>query len=215
MINKRVLCYGDSITWGYNPATQNRMSENKRWTGVLKKGLGDDYTVIEEGLNGRTTLWDDPLNGYSKNGLTYLKPCIDSHKPFDLFILLLGTNDLKKRFSLPSIEIAEGIDVILNVVENSDTGRDGLAPEILLISPPYLNEETSFSDEFRNSYNKSQKLPDYYEKIAINHKCYFLDSSKIIVASKLDGVHPEVDQHLILGKAIIDKVKEIMDDTSF
>ena len=78
MTKKTVLCYGDSITWGYNPADQNRMKADQRWPGVLKNGLDDDYIIIEEGLNGRTTVWDDPINGGYKNGLKYLIPCLDS-----------------------------------------------------------------------------------------------------------------------------------------
>ena len=95
--NKRVLCYGDSITWGYNPADGLRMNDDQRWTGVLKNGLGEGYTVIEEGLNGRTTVWDDPLKGTYKNGLNYLVPCLASQRPLDFVVLLLGTNDSQEK----------------------------------------------------------------------------------------------------------------------
>jgi lysophospholipase L1-like esterase len=97
---KTILCYGDSLTWGFNPKTKKRMGEKERWTGVLKINLGQDYHIIEEELNGRTTVWDDPFNGGYKNGMEYLIPCLGSHKPLDLVILFLGTNDLKTRFSL-------------------------------------------------------------------------------------------------------------------
>ena len=212
MTKKTVLCYGDSITWGYNPNNQNRMTINERWTGILQKRLGDDYTVIEEGLNGRTTVWDDPLNGVYKNGLNYLIPCLDSHRPIDLCILLLGTNDLKKRFSLPSTEIARGITVLVEVIQKSQTGVGGSAPKILLLAPPYVKHIESTADEFRNSYNKSIKLPDYYKKIASKYACEFLDTSKIIVASQIDGVHPDIGEHQKLGAAVLVKVKEIMEN---
>jgi lysophospholipase L1-like esterase len=210
MTKKTVLCYGDSITWGYNPATQNRMNLDERWTGILANGLKEDYLVVEEGLKGRTTTWNDPIDGASKNGLNYLIPCLESHKPIDLCILLLGLNDLKKRFSLPSVEIARGITVIIQVIKNSKTGVGGKAPKILLVTPPIINPVEGLSQEFRNSHNKSRKLPGYYEKIAQDYGLEFLDISKIINVSKFDGVHIDVDEQLKLGNIIIKKVKEIM-----
>jgi lysophospholipase L1-like esterase len=211
MTKKTVLCYGDSITWGYNPANQNRMAWDERWTGVLTNGLNDDYIVIEEGLKGRTTTWNDPIDGASKNGLNYLIPCLDSHKPIDLCILLLGLNDLKKRFSLPSIEIARGITVIIEVIKKSKTGIDGSAPKILLLTPPIINPVKDLSQEFRNSHNKSLKLPGYYAKIARDYGVEFLDISNIIKVSKLDGVHIDVGEQLKLGNLVLKKVKEIME----
>ncbi len=104
---KTILCYGDSNTHGFNPATQGRFSLSERWTGVLMRELGSDYHVIEEGLGGRTTVWDDPIME-SRNGRDYLLPCLWSHKPLDLVIIMLGTNDLKDRFSLTPFDIAAG-----------------------------------------------------------------------------------------------------------
>jgi len=155
-------------------------------------------------------VWDDPVSGAYKNGLNYLIPCLDSHRPIDLCILMLGTNDLKKRFSLSATEIARGITVLVEVIKKSETGPEGIAPKILLLAPPQIIKSSKFSDEFRNSYNKSQKLPDYYAKIANDYSLEFIDTSKIIVASELDGVHPDVSEHLKLGNAVLKKVKEIM-----
>ena len=211
MNNKTILCYGDSITWGYDPSTHNRMPPNKRWTGILKNGLDDDYLIIEEGLNGRTTVWDDPVKGTYKNGLNYLIPCLDSHKPIDLCILFLGTNDMKTRFSLSATEITRGITVLIDVIQKSKTGIDGAAPKILLLAPPYITHLINFKEEYRNSYPKSLKLPEYYAKVAQKYNCEFLDTSKIIVASKLDGVHPDIKEHQKLGYAILKKVKMIME----
>ena len=104
---KKILCYGDSNTWGYNPHTELRYPRAVRWTGVLQRGLGPAYHVIEEGLNGRTTVWDDPIEGY-KSGKEYLVPCLETHKPMDLVVIMLGTNDLKHRFSLTAFDIATG-----------------------------------------------------------------------------------------------------------
>jgi len=108
---KTVLCYGDSNTWGYDPTSKERFAPETRWTGVLAESLGVAFRVIEEGLNGRTTVWDDPIEGH-KNGQTYLVPCLASHKPIDLVVLMLGTNDLKMRFSVPADDIARGVGLL-------------------------------------------------------------------------------------------------------
>ncbi len=102
---------------------------------VLRNGLGKGYTVIEDGLNGRTTVWDDPLNGGYKNGLKYLIPCLSSHRPIDICILLLGTNDLKKRFSLSALKIVSGIILLVKNVLTSQTGLGETAPELLIMAP--------------------------------------------------------------------------------
>ncbi len=210
MTRKTILCYGDSITWGYNPAKTNRMTFEERWTGVLGNGLGNDYKVIEEGLNGRTTIRDDPFNNSYKNGLKYLIPCLDSHKPLDMCILLMGTNDLKKRFGLSAAEIANGIRILVDTIKNSASGPGGLAPKILLLVPPYIKKLNNYPYEFEDSYYKSQDLPDYYAQIARDYNCDFLDTSKIIVASQLDGVHPDVGEHQKLGNAVLEIIKIIM-----
>jgi hypothetical protein len=120
-------------------------------------------------------------------------------------------NDLKKRFSLPSIEIARGITVIIEVIKKSKTGIDGSAPKILLLTPPIINPVEDLSQEFRNSHNKSLKLPGYYAKIARDYGVEFLDISKIIKVSKLDGVHIDVGEQLKLGNLVLKKVKKIME----
>ena len=108
---KSILCYGDSNTYGLMPDSPDRYPRDVRWTGILQKKLGEDYYVIEEGLSGRTTLWDDPIEEH-KNGKKYLLPCLDSHKPVDLVILMLGTNDLKTRFSLTPFDIGASVEIL-------------------------------------------------------------------------------------------------------
>ena len=105
-MKKRILCFGDSNTWGYCADDASRFDEDVRWTGLLAKMLGDGYTVIEEGQNGRTTVWDDPVENRLA-GLTYLWPCMESHAPFDLIIIMLGTNDTKTYFSMTAQNIAD------------------------------------------------------------------------------------------------------------
>ena len=100
-MKKRIVCFGDSNTWGYNALESSRYGEEIRWTGRLQRLLGEEYTVIEEAQNGRTTVWDDPIENRLA-GLTYLWPCMESHSPFDLLIIMLGTNDTKLYFNVPA-----------------------------------------------------------------------------------------------------------------
>lgn len=206
---KTVLCFGDSNTWGWAPYKRARFSYEERWTGILRKELGEDFIVIEEGLCGRTTVWDDPIEGY-KSGKKYLIPCLDTHSPIDLVIILLGTNDLKKRFSLPAMDIAYGVGVLINMVNQSKTGIDGNPPKVLLLAPPPIIETGEFACMFEDGMEKSLKFSECYEKVAIEQKCCFLDTSKIVKSSSIDGIHLEKAEHKKLGIEIAKKVKEII-----
>jgi len=206
---KRILCYGDSNTWGFNPVTKERYGKYERWVGQLSLALGSDYDVIEEGLNGRTTVWDDPIEGY-KNGREYLIPCIESHKPLDLVIILLGVNDLKTRFSLSAFEVAEGAGVLVQIVQKSNTGIMDRAPRVLLLAPPPMGKLTAYADFFEGAQAKSRKFAEQYQRVASELVCHFLDTSPVVVSSDLDGVHWEQSEHAKLGQAVAAKVKEII-----
>jgi len=196
---KEVLCYGDSNTWGYNPITKERYEKDERWTGVLQNALGNDYHVIEEGLNGRTTVWDDPIEGF-KNGKTYLIPCLETHKPLDLVIIMLGTNDLKKRFSLSAYDIAQGAGVLIDVVYKSDCGRMGKPPKALLLAPPPVGKLTEFAEMFEGGTEKSKRFSQHYKNVAKEHRCEFFDTSTVIRSSDIDGIHLEKRTTKPLGK---------------
>src|SRR5262249_33658335 len=102
-----LLCYGDSNTWGFDPATQQRFPRNVRWPGRLQAALGDSWQVIEEGLNGRTTVLDSVLLP-GRNGLAYLGPCLETHAPIDVVLIYLGTSDLADRYAMTATDIARG-----------------------------------------------------------------------------------------------------------
>ncbi|MGB6123176.1 MAG: SGNH/GDSL hydrolase family protein [Bacteroidota bacterium] len=206
---KTILCYGDSNTWGYDPATQTRYPRDVRWPGVLRSELSEGYLVIEEGLNGRTTVWDDPIE-LDKNGATYLRPCIQTHKPFDLVIIMLGTNDLKTRFSLTAYDIASGAGVLVDIVQKSDTGIGGEAPEVLLIAPPPAVKLTSFAEMFENAVEKSGGFARHYRRVANERGCHHLNAGDYVESSTMDGIHLEADMHTRLGKALAAKVREIL-----
>ena len=137
-----ILCYGDSNTWGMVPMMSlndaNRHDKADRWPSVLEKTLGESVTVIAEGLNGRTTVFDDPIDGQHKNGLTYLLPCLESHAPLDLVVIMLGTNDTQTRFNLSPYEIACGAGLLVQLVTANVWGQNGMAPVVLLVCPPLI-----------------------------------------------------------------------------
>jgi lysophospholipase L1-like esterase len=206
---KRILCYGDSNTWGYDPVTNDRLAKDTRWTGVLSRALGDNFEIIEEGLGGRTTVWDDPIEGY-KNGKEYLIPCLESHRPLDLVVLMLGTNDLKKRFSLSAFDIAEGAKVLVSIIQESKAGINGCSPQVLLLAPPPTVKLSDYTEMFEGAGRKSKQFSAQYKRVAREMECAFLDTATIIVSSPLDGIHLEAGEHQKLGQALAMKVKEFM-----
>lgn len=207
---KRILCFGDSNTWGHDPVKQDRFDADTRWPRVLGQALGRDYEVIEEGLGGRTTVWDDPIEGY-KNGREYLVPCLESHRPLDLVIILLGTNDLKKRFSLSAYDIAQGAGVLVRVAQVSQSGREGKGPPVLLLAPPPTAALTEYAEMFEGAGEKSRKFAAHYQRVAKELGCAYLDTAGVIVSSPLDGIHFEGGEHRKLGKAVAAKVKELIE----
>src|SRR5262249_19027184 len=163
---KTILCFGDSNTWGYDPVTGGRFPGEVRWPGVLRQALGSEYEVIEEGLPGRTTVFDDPLEEY-KRGKDYLLPCLRSHAPLDLVLILLGTNDLQTLYAASALDSALGCDALLTVVQRSEAGPGGVVPEALLIAPPPVKAVPEPWDEaFAGAEQKSRRLAEHYQRIA-------------------------------------------------
>ena len=206
---KTVLCYGDSNTYGYNPLTGLRYPEEVRWTGRLQKILGSSYQIIEEGCNGRTTVYEDSKEGW-KCGLTYLRPCLNSHKPIDIVILMLGSNDLKRIFHASAQEIAEGAGTLIDVIQEFTQIKQGYQPDIILVSPPPIGEgivSSPFKRSFaEDSISRSKELPKYYQKIARDKGCIFLDSGAYIQSSEADSLHLMPEAHEILAEKLAGKI---------
>lgn len=207
---KTILCYGDSNTWGCNPANEERFGLDVRWPGILRTTLGNGYWVIEEGLSGRTTVWDDPIEG-DKNGKTQLPAILYSHRPLDLVIIMLGTNDLKMRFSVPACDIASGAGILVDIVNKSDCGPYSSAPQVLLIAPPPIATLTGFAAMFEGAEAKSKLFAQEYERVAKLKGCHFLDAGSVIVSSEQDGIHFDAPEHDKLGRAVAEKVRQIFE----
>jgi lysophospholipase L1-like esterase len=166
----------------------------------MQRELGSEFEVIAEGLRGRTTVHDDPIEPY-RSGADALPPCLMSHAPVDLVILALGCNDLKKRFSLTAFDIAEGAARLIFLVRAYGEGPDGGAPRIVLIAPPPLAKLTGYAEMFEGGTEKSRLLGQRYREVAAQERIAFLDAGAVIRCSDLDGIHYEADQHLLLGRA--------------
>jgi lysophospholipase L1-like esterase len=204
-----VLCYGDSNTYGRDAVTKGRLERNIRWPGVLQQLLGEEYYVIEEGLNGRTTVWDDPVRGmYKRNGSLYLLPCLESHSPIDLVILMLGTNDCKARFCVTPYDIGQSLGYLVEIIQRSNCSRDG-SPKILILAPPHLGKLTEYAETFSGGVEKSRELARHYKSIAEQYGCSFFDTSTVIQSSKLDGLHIDPEDHEKLAVALSEQVRII------
>ena len=216
---KTILCYGDSNVRGYIPGSfdekiglSKRYPKNKRWSGVLAQLLGEKYDVIEEGLNGRTTIFDETIPGRPyRNGLTLLPLFLESHYPIDLVIFMLGTNDTKLQFNRTPEEITEGMQTVVDFVQRSNLGSEGRAPKVLVLAPPWMLQVPDLYDEFNGApVEKSKVLPALYEKMTQAAGCAFLDLSPIITSSRHDGAHLEEAEHRLLGHAVAEKVRGIL-----
>lgn len=206
---KTIVCFGDSNTYGRDPVTKGRLDRKTRWPGVLQRTLGEEYHVIEEGLNGRTTVWDDPVRGGSKrNGSLYLLPCLESHSPINLLVIMLGTNDLKARFAVTPYDIAESMGALIEIAQKSQCGLSGKHPDILIMAPPPLGKLTEWAETFQGGVEKSKKLADHYERVASAYGCLFFDTSTVIQSSKLDGLHYDPEEHRKLGMSVANIVIE-------
>lgn len=200
---KVILCYGDSNTRGSIPCTfHERYPRSIRWPGRLQSLLGTHYHVIEEGLGGRTTCLDDPQEE-GRNGKASLLPCLRSHRPIDLVILMLGTNDLKARFSASAQSIAQNAGELVRIIQTSQTGRKSCNPQVLLVAPPPLSILSQFKDEFAGGEEKSRLFGNLYRKQAEELGCSFLDAGEFVISSKLDGIHWEESGHFRFAQAVV------------
>ena len=210
---KNILCFGDSNTWGYDPATQTRFSKDIRWTGVLQQLLGSKYNIIEEGLNGRTT----NVNEKQDHGLGYFRPfrsamdllsvLIETNSPLDLIIVMLGTNDLKTNFNQSSEMIAKNMRLVCESIIDNDYFQ---SKSIILVSPTHINEESpNLLDSFIGTTQASQSFSNSYRKISDDLNLYFVDASESVKTNKIDGLHWDSKQHSDFANSLFNKIIEV------
>ena len=210
MMKKHIVCFGDSNTHGYcadpndTETRSDRFSENERWTCLLQKALGEEYYVIEEGLSGRTTVFDDALHE-KMSGLDSIYSCLMSHEPVDLLIIMLGTNDCKERFNANAAAIAVGLDRLILKAKTVPAWR-GSKPNILVICPPWMRE--GFHDEVMGlcCVEKSPLLAENFARIAELEQCAFLDAEGIAEFNTVDFTHLSRKGHAQLAAKLTELV---------
>lgn len=200
-----VLCFGDSNTFGQRSEGYGRWPADVRWTGRLQKLLGNGYSVIEEGLGGRTTDLDDPERN-DRNGRNYFQPCLRSHSPLDMVVIMLGTNDLKTKFDRGPEDIATALDGYLDNIERTAWTRTGGVPVTLLVSPIYLDATKpgfaeNSSEYDANSVRKSRELGAAIHRVADKRNALFADAATVACPGD-DGTHLSRDSHEPLSKLI-------------
>ena len=206
---KHILCFGDSNTFGTNPSG-GRWGLHERWPGVLQDQLGPDYRIIEEGLGGRITVMEDFLEG-DKNGSRHLPVLLHSHRPLDMVIIMLGTNDMKHRFNMLPVDIAAGAAQLGELAENYAYGPGYPVPRILLISPIHIREgieHSPYTGFTEKAVDVSRQLSGYYRVQAEKHHWLFLDAASVAEPSLRDKLHMEKDSHGALAEAIFQIVKK-------
>lgn len=200
---KNILCFGDSNTFGTNPSG-GRWPRDQRWPGILQERLGNEFYVIEEGLGGRTAAAEDFLEG-DKNGQRHLPIALRSHRPLDLVILMLGTNDLKHRIGLLPRDIAAGVEQLGRMVETYDYGPHYPVPHVLLISPIFIGdsvEDSPFYGFSADAAAASRQLASLYSTQAKAHGWLYLDAASVAGPSDLDQLHMEACGHRALAEAV-------------
>ncbi len=198
---RTILCYGDSNTWGYSPETGERFAPDVRWPGVLSERLGDDARVIEEGLNGRTTVYDDPLDPIL-NGKTFLPVCLATHAPIDVVVIFLATNDVFLPEGITAHYAAAGAGVLVDMVARSESGPQGSAPPVVAIVPPPfapLGEDEVFGP---NAFEQSKLFSEAFERMAMERTVTLLDLRGVATSSPLDGIHFDPAGHRAIGEAV-------------
>lgn len=206
---KNILCFGDSNTFGSNPAG-GRHPRDVRWTGRLQKMLGEEYYVIEEGMGGRTTVWDDPMEP-NRNGLAFLPVALQSHQPLDMVILSLGTNSCKAHFNASARVVASSINILCNEIKRFPYRAGYPIPKILIVSPIHIGDDVENSPFIvfdQASVAKSHELAPYVEKIAEQQDALFVDASKVAVPSQLDQLHMDGENHRALAEKLCEVVRE-------
>lgn len=206
---RSIVCYGDSNTHGYCKGGTARFDETKRWPCLLQELLGREYRIYEEGLSGRTTVLDDPLCE-GLNGLTTLFPCLMTHEPLDLLIVMLGTNDLKERFHMTAGNIAKGMEVLVQKARQTAAWRT--RPHILIVAPAPIGEEyrqTAVAEEMgRDCAGKSRQLAGFLRETAKRTGCGFLDAGAVpgLRMQTEDYMHLDEESHRLLAEALADYI---------
>jgi lysophospholipase L1-like esterase len=208
-----ILVYADSLSWGIIPTTRKRLEFDQRWPGVMEIGLnsaGKTVRVIEDCLNGRRTVWDDPFK-LGRNGLDGLAQRIEIYSPLSLVVLMLGTNDLQFMHHNNAWLSSQGIAALVNTIRLAPIEPGMPIPTILIVAPPPIDvPKGPLAPKFEGAENKFVGLSAAYRETAAILGCHFFDAGSVTPASRIDGIHLDADQHLLLGKAMVSIIAPLL-----
>lgn len=195
---KKILCYGDSNTYGFMPKTFGRYDKNSRWSGILSDLLKENFEVIEEGMNNRTGFFKNP-DGLKQSGGEYLPIYLQNHKDFDICILALGTNDAQIFYDLNQENVIIGLQNLINTIKETNPNTK------IIIIPPVKITQNILSSGFAMMFNpksieKVEQVFPIFEQVAKENNCYYFDFNKITSPSESDGLHYNVYSHITIAK---------------
>jgi lysophospholipase L1-like esterase len=209
---KQILVYADSLSWGIIPDSRNRFTFHQRWPGKLEQLLSqkdDSIRIIEDCLNGRRTVLDDPFKP-GRNGLKGLQQRIEINSPLALVIIMLGNNDFQSSHNFKAAEAAQGIAALVSIIRKAPIEPGMPMPEILLISPPPITcPKGAIAPKFKGAELKWPGFNKEIERVANENRCYFFDAGTVINASMVDGIHLDLEQHQQLATSIKQQVIDI------
>ncbi len=211
---KQILVYSDSLTWGIIPGTRNRLPFDRRWPGVMENTLlenGQKVRVIEDCLNGRRTVWDDPFKP-GRKGLDGLAQRIEVNSPLELVVLMLGANDLQNMHNNTAWHVAQGVAALVAAIRQAPIEPGIPVPPILIVAPPLITgAKGPMANKFSGAEERCAGMPGFLKEVAELNGCYFFDSNSVIAASKVDGIHLDEPEHKVLGEKIGEYVLSMLD----
>lgn len=211
---QHILVYADSLSWGIVPTTRQRLAFDQRWPGVMENTLvakGQRVRVIEDCLNGRRTVWDDPFKP-GRNGLEGLAQRIEIHSPLALVILMLGTNDFQSMHPHNAWHASQGIQALVTAIRTAPIEPGMPVPQILVVVPPAITPPKGpIAPKFAGGEHKCLGLAEAYRQVCADMGCHYFDAATVTTSSPVDGVHLDADQHLTLGKALSQVVEALLE----
>lgn len=211
---KQILVYADSLSWGIVPGTRRRLPFDARWPGVMENALRARkiaVRVVENCLNGRKTAWDDPFKP-GRNGIAGIEQVIEMHSPLDLVIVMLGTNDFQAIHAHTAWHSAQGIGALIDSMRRAPVEPGMPIPPVLIVVPPTIRvPDGPAMPKFEGSADRSVGLAEAYSEVARSRGCMVFDAGTVTTASRLDGIHLDADQHIVLGEAIADVARAALE----
>ena len=211
---QQILVYSDSLSWGIIPNTRKRLGFAERWPGAMEDHLirsGRSVRVIEDCLNGRRTVWDDPFKP-GRNGLVGLQQRIEVSSPLALVVLLLGTNDFQSTHQFNAWHSSQGIATLVRAIRSAPIEPGLPVPEILIVAPPPARTpKGAIAPKFEGADGKSKGLAEAFAEVATELGCPFYDAGRVVKVSAIDGVHLDADQHLVLAHVLAKEVAGLLD----